>query len=85
MDSYLAIMDTDQTEEISEMTSEISSRLKKVFPFIQHTIAVSAYKNKSYSIFVSDFYAQALSDGLQTLFEAMPEKIKEKIHWIKIH
>ncbi len=84
-ESYFSILDADQPEEISEITAEISSRLKKVFPYIQHTIAVSAYKNEAYFIFVSDFYAQSLSDGLDTLFDAMPESIKAKVHWIKIH
>lgn len=84
-EAYLAILDSDQTDEISKMTSEISSRLKKLFPFVPFAITVSAYKNQNYSIFVSDFYAKALSDGLDALFAAMPEKIKNKIYWIKIH
>ena len=85
LEVYLTILDSDQTDEISKMTSEISSRLKKLFPFVPFSITVSAYKNQNYSIFISDFYAQALSDGLDALFAAMPEKIKEKIFWIKIH
>ncbi len=85
LDTYLTILDADQTEEISKMTLEISARLKKVFPFIQRTIHVSAYKNETYSIFVSDGYAQALSDGIKNLFDEIPEKIKEKVRWIIIH
>jgi tetratricopeptide (TPR) repeat protein len=85
LEAYLSILDSDQTDEISKMTLEISLRLKKLFPFVPFDITVSAYKNQNYSIFISDFYAQALSDGLDALFAAMPEKIKDKIYWIKIH
>lgn len=84
LDRYLAILDTNQANKISKMTAEISSRLKKVFPFIQRTIHVYAYKNETYAIFVSDGYAKALSDGLTNLFTEIPKNIKEKIHWIII-
>lgn len=85
LDTYLAVLDTDQTEDISKMTSEISARMKKVFPFVQCAIHISAYKDETYSIFVSDRYARALSEGLKNLFAEMPEKVKEKIRWIIIH
>jgi superfamily II DNA or RNA helicase len=85
LDSYLAVLEAEQTEEVSKMTSEISKRLKKVFPFIQPPISVSAYKNESYAIFISDSYTKSLSEGLDALFLEMPENVKEKIHWIKIH
>ena len=85
LDAYLSILEADQADEISKMTCEISSRLKKVFPFIQSPISVYAYKNKNYSIFVSDFYIQSLSDGLEALFQEIPASMKEKVYWIKIH
>ena len=85
LDAYLAVLDAEQTEEVSKMTSEISKRLKKVFPFVQPSISVSAYKNESYAIFISDSYTKSLSEGLDALFLEMPENVKEKIHWIKIH
>ena len=83
--TYSAILDMNQAEEISKMTSEISIRLKKVFPFTQHPIRVCAYKNEVCSFFVSDLYAQALSDGLTRLFAQAPEAIQESVRWIKIH
>ena len=83
--TYSAILDMNQTEEIAKMTSEISARLKKVFPFTQHPIRVCAYKNEAYSFFVSDLYAQALSDGLTRLFAQAPKAIQESVRWIKIH
>ena len=85
LETYLTILDKNQTEEISKMTSEISMRLKKVFPFTKRTITVSAYKNETYCFFVSDFYAKALSDGLTDMLEKIPEKVKESVRWIKIH
>lgn len=85
LDHYLSILDADQSDEISQMTSEISERLKKVFPFFQRKLNVSAYKNQNYTFFVSDFYAQALSDGLKNLLASMPEKVKERVHWVIIH
>jgi tetratricopeptide (TPR) repeat protein len=85
LDSYLAVLEADQADEISKITLEISKRLKKVFPFIQFPISISAYKNETFSIFISDFYTKSLSDGLEALLREMPENIKEKIHWIKIH
>ena len=85
LDAYLAVLDAEQTEEVSKMTSEISKRLKKVFPFVQPSISVSAYKNESYAIFISDSYTKSLSEGLDALFLEMPENVKEKTHWIKIH
>lgn len=85
LDAYLAVLDSDRMDEITKMTSEISQRLKKVFPFIQSAISVSAYKNETYSIFVADFYIKSLSDGLEALFTEIPESVKEKVNWIKIH
>lgn len=85
LEIYLSILDAGQADQIAKMTLEISARLKKLFPFVPFAITVSAYKDQNYSIFVSDFYAKALSDGLDALFAEMPEKIKSKIYWIKIH
>ena len=85
IEAFKTILDEDQAEDISEMTLEISERLKQVFPFTQRSLHVSAYKDGSYLFFVSDFYAKALSDGLTELFSKMPERFKEAVRWIKIH